>query len=282
MNKDADMSFSGTVKIKSRHHDIGRFFSSMPPGVLFILIVVGYTAIIELGVFLGYQKFIGKIHVADNTIQTAVTAVFGLLAFILGFTFSLTWSRYANRSKLIISQAKAIGICYLRCSFIPEKQKIEIRRLLYDYTDLLIKLPGGIDLEHGLSRIEQLHRLIWQQTASLAKEEMDGELRSIFIGSINDMISIVVERKTVALIFKIPDAIWSTLLFLGFVGMLAFGYQAGVEGLRKHIQLPWLPVAFGLVIVLISDLNSSHSQRHFKVPQQPLKDLIRMMDSNIS
>jgi hypothetical protein len=95
------------------------------------------------------------------------------------------------------------------------------------------------------------------------------------------MISIAVERRTVALVYHIPDAIWSSLLFLAFVGMLAFGYQAGVNGMRRVLQLPWLPVAFGLVIVLIADLNSSQSQRHFKVSQKPIRDLLELMVKDV-
>ncbi|TMI71136.1 MAG: hypothetical protein E6H09_14345 [Bacteroidetes bacterium] len=281
MKQDTDTSFSRPLVIKNRQYDIGRFFSSMPAIVLFALIVVCYAVVVALGVIIGYQKFLGNIKVADSPIETAVAAVFGLLAFMLAFTFSLTWSRFANRNVLVIAQAQAIGTCYLRTSLITEKQKNEVRMLLYEYTNILVRLPGHADLHKSLDRLDEIHLLIWKQTATLGKEDIDSELRSLFISSVNELISIPVQRKTVALTFRIPDIIWGSLLFLAFVGMLAFGYQAGVNGMRRLLQLPWLPVAFGLIIVLIADLNSSSSQRNFKVTQQPLLDVLKMMESDI-
>jgi hypothetical protein len=281
MKQDTDTSFSRPLVIKNRQYDIGRFFSSMPAIVLFALIVVCYALVVALGVIIGYQKFLGNIKVADSPIETAVAAVFGLLAFMLAFTFSLTWSRFANRNVLVIAQAQAIGTCYLRTSLITEKQKNEVRMLLYEYTNILVRLPGHADLHKSLDRLDEIHLLIWKQTATLGKEDIDSELRSLFISSVNELISIPVQRKTVALTFRIPDIIWGSLLFLAFVGMLAFGYQAGVNGMRRLLQLPWLPVAFGLIIVLIADLNSSSSQRNFKVTQQPLLDVLKMMESDI-
>jgi len=195
MKQDTDTSFSRPLVIKNRQYDIGRFFSSMPAIVLFALIVVCYALVVALGVIIGYQKFLGNIKVADSPIETAVAAVFGLLAFMLAFTFSLTWSRFANRNVLVIAQAQAIGTCYLRTSLITEKQKNEVRMLLYEYTNILVRLPGHADLHKSLDRLDEIHLLIWKQTATLGKEDIDSELRSLFISSVNELISIPVQKK---------------------------------------------------------------------------------------
>ena len=110
---------------------------------------------------------------------------------------------------------------------------------------------------------------------------MDGELRSLFIASVNELISITSERKTIALFVRIPDAIWGSLLFLATVGMFAFGYQAGITGMSKIFQLIFLPLAFGLVIVLIADINSSRPPRHFRVTEKPLNEVLEMMARHV-
>ena len=162
---------------KSRHYDVGKFFASLSPIVLYTLIVLFYAGVVALGVFVGYQKFIGNFRVPDAPMETAVAAVFGLLAFILAFTFSLTWTRFANRNGLVIYQAKAIGVCYLRTSFLPSKQRDEVRKLLYDYTQILEKLPGRADLKTSLEQLDDIHSLIWKQTITLQQEDLDSELR---------------------------------------------------------------------------------------------------------
>jgi len=181
-----------------------------------------------------------------------------------------------------VAHAKAIGVCYLRTSLIPQEQKSEIRKLLYEYTDILLSIYTAADLEKVLLRINEIHLLVWEETASLVKEEIDSELRSLFILSVNDLITLAMERKTIALFIRIPNAIWISLLLLAVIGLLAFGYQAGITGVNKIFQMPLLPLALGLVIVLITDLNSRDSQRNFQVTKRPIKEVKEMMEKNKS
>jgi hypothetical protein len=257
--------------------DIGKFFSALKPLFLFIIIVAVYMLIISLGAYIGHKKLIGGIKEPETAIETTVASVLGLLAFILGFTFSLTWTRFANRNRMVIGHAKAIGLCYLRTGLITIPQKLQIRKYLYEYTNLLLAMQSGKDLERSLSRVEELHMLIWKETETLVKEDIDSEMRSLFVASVNELISLSLERKTVTLFIKVPNAIWRTLLLLAAIGMLGFGYQAGVFGISRLFQLVLLPVAFALVIVLISDLNSQDPRRRFKVTRRPLREVLDMM-----
>ena len=260
--------------------DIGGLFSSLNPWVLFAIIVVCYMVVMLLGGYLGRVRMMAGIKEPETSMETAVAAVLGLLAFILGFTFSITWNKFANRNGLVIEHAKAISICYLRASLIPEKQKLEIRKILHEYMQILLHIHGK-NIQRSLLVIDHLHISLWRETVSLSKEEMDGELRSIFIGSVNDLISLSLERKTIALYIRVPNAIWRSVFFLAAIGMLAFGYQAGISGINKLFQLTLLPVAFGLVIVLIAELNSQDSQRHFNVTKRPLREVLEMMEKSI-
>src|SRR5215203_4250695 len=270
-----------TTEFKKTNSDIGQFLSSVPPVLLFVLLVISYTLILGLGNYIGYQRFLGGIKQPASPTDAAVAAVFGLLAFLLGFAFSSTWTRFIRRNIYVVAHAKAIGVCYLRTSLIPQEQKSEIRKLLYEYTDILLSIYTAADLEKVLLGINEIHLLVWKETASLVKEEIDSELRSLFILSVNDLITLAMERKTIALFIRIPNAIWISLLLLAVIGLLAFGYQAGITGVNKIFQMPLLPLALGLVIVLITDLNSRDSQRNFQVTKRPIKEVKEMMEKNI-
>jgi hypothetical protein len=274
-------SFPKLVEIKYRNQDIGKFFSSMPTLTLFVLIVVANLLIVGVGYYFGYKRYLQGSQDPSSPLETAVASILGLLAFMLGFTFSLTWARFSQRNSLVIAQAKTILVCYLRTSLLPEKQKKEIRRLFFEYVNVLIRLQETLELERAVVRINELHVLIWQQTASLVHESMNTDLRSLFVSSVDELISLVVERKTVGVIFRIPDAIWETLLFLAVMGMIAFGYQAGINGMNRLFQLALLPIAFGLVIVLIADLNSPGLQRRFRVTYRPLRDVMEIIEKDI-
>src|SRR4030095_9980147 len=169
--------------------------------------------------------------------ETATGAVLALAAFMLAFTFSTVWARFAARNGLVIIHARAISVVWLRTSVIPEKQKIHVRKLLLEYMHNLMELQTTPELQKILNRVENLHLEIWTQAASLVHEDIDSKMRSLFVASVNDLISIAAERKTRTLFLRIPDAIWGSLLFLSIIGMFASGYQAGAGGMGRLFHL---------------------------------------------
>jgi len=270
--------FLKPAELKKRSPDIGKLMSSLPAWALFAVIVNGFTLLIGLGIFIGYQRFSAGNQQPDAPLETALGAVLGLLAFMLAFAFSSTWTRFVRRNAYVVAHAKTIATCYLRSSLVPEKQKLEIRKLLYEYAGILLDIQITTHLERSLSRINDIHLLLWQETVTLIKEDIDSELRSLFTSSVNDLVNLAQERKTIALFIRIPNAIWAGLFLLAVISMLAFGYQAGIHGVSRVFQMPLLPVAFGLVMVLIADLNSQNGQRHFKVTRRPMKEVLDMME----
>ena len=269
-------------RLKTQSFDIGRFFTSLSSRTLFVLVVIACMLFGGLGIWVGYMRFRSAVPGSESTIGTAVGAILGFFGFILGFAFSLTWSRFGSRNSLVITQAKAIGVCYLRTSLLPEKQKLTLRKLFKEYIDVLIEMQTLGNVDNCLSRIDNLHIAIWNQAASLVPEDMDSELRSLFTGAVNELISLWVERKTVALVYSIPRPIWNALLLLAAMGMFAFGYQTGVTGVVKVFQIFLLPAPFALIFVLIADLNSTLIQRRFKVTSKPLQNVRDMMQQEIA
>jgi hypothetical protein len=71
----------------------------------------------------------------------------------------------------------------------------------------------GKNLERSLLLIDHVHIALWRETVSLVKEDMDGEIRSIFIGSVNDLMSLSLERKTIALFIRCPMPLEKRFLF---------------------------------------------------------------------
>ncbi|MBC5773655.1 DUF4239 domain-containing protein [Pontibacter sp. KCTC 32443] len=268
-------------KQEKKGQGIGQFFRSIPAWALFLIVVSACIVIAGLGSWIGQVRYQSGARESEQHLGTAVAAILGLLAFMLGFTFSLTWSRYSNRNTLVIQQAKALEACYLHTSLLPENQRSEIQNYLKEYIDILLVIQSSKEVEKLLERLEELHASIWRVTSSLAQADMDSELRSQFISSVKDVLNIALERRIVALKFRIPAPIWSSLLVLAGMGMLAFGYQTGITGSSRTFDMPLVPIAFGVVIVLISDLNSSGVERRFQVTKEPLLEVKKMIEKEI-
>lgn len=257
---------------------IAALTTALPAWALFLLTFAVGIAASELGSWVTKRKETQDKEKA-SPVGTLVGALLGLLAFMLGFTFSITSSRFSERKHLVTEQANAIGTCYLRTSFLPEKQKWETRKLLKEYVDLLITASKASDIKKNILRMEALQTQIWHQAASLQQENMDSPLRSLYVASVNQVIDIFGERKAVALVFKIPGLIWLALLLLYLLSMFVVGAEMGSNKSRRTINLPIMAAAFAMIVVLIAEMDSSKSTTQFKASHQPLIDVQHMIES---
>ena len=255
--------------------DLASLITSLHPWILFLLILAIGISATEFGVWL--SKRAKPKEPKEGPVGSLMGSMLALLAFMLGFTFSIASSRFASRKEIVIEEAKAISTCYLRCSLIPEKQKMEIRGFLREYTDLLVEIKDPAVINKTITRLEVLNLQIWDQAASLASENMDSELRTLYIESVNHVLDIFHKRKTVSLVYRIQPAIWMTLLSLYILSMFLVGYEISDYKRRRILNTPIMATAFALIVTLIADMDSAAYSRNFKVNRQPLIDIQKMM-----
>jgi hypothetical protein len=254
--------------------------ASIPSWLLFLLtLAIGLLAS-EAGAKLTPQKHKDRLNEKEESSSTLTGAMLGLMAFMLGFTFSITASRLGDRKKIVSDQANILITCYLRTHLIPEKQGTESRRLLSRYTDLLIESANLPDLNKNIIQLENYHLQVWNTAATLVNENMDGELRSLYISSVNEVIEIFNERKTIVLIFRIPATLWISLLLLYTLSMFVIG--AGYSTPRSHrsVNLYITAIAFSMIVVLIAEMDTPAKMGRFTVNQQPLREVQQIIKND--
>src|SRR4051812_30741785 len=109
------------------------FISSLPYWVFFLLVFVCGISAAEAGGWVTRRNERKGIIEKQGTLGSLMGALLGLLAFMLGLTFSITSARYTERKHLVVNQAKAIETCFLRTSLIPQRQKLATQKLLHEY-----------------------------------------------------------------------------------------------------------------------------------------------------
>ncbi|HEY4122961.1 MAG TPA: hypothetical protein VGM36_00020, partial [Rhizomicrobium sp.] len=62
-----------------------------------------------------------------------VSAVLGLLALLLGFTYSLAIDRFETRRQLVLEESNAVGTAYLRAQLVGEPHRSRLSGLLVQY-----------------------------------------------------------------------------------------------------------------------------------------------------
>jgi len=199
----------------------------------------------------------------DTEIKTLTGAIqastLGLLALLLGFTFSMSMQRYDSRSLALISEANAIGTAGLRVQLLPEQHQGKAVHLLKKYVDLRIAI-GKLDLTRREERekydvkISELQNELWSLAVMAAQEDPRPVTTGAFITSLNDVIDSQ-GRRNALLQMHVPEVVL-LLLFIVFIasgGML--GYSSGLSG--KRVVAPTIMVSFliAMIVFIIIDLD---------------------------
>ncbi len=256
--------------------DFGEWINMLPLWAVFVLTLVICVGAVEAGTVLARIALRHrKEKEPEGPLGSFVGSLLGLLAFILAFTFGITANRLDSRKQLVLEEANAIGTTYLRAGLLPPTQGLESRRLLRDYVDLRLNgTPENVD--ETLKKSEVIHAQLWSQTKLLVQEDMDSEIRSLFIATLNELIDLHQSRVTVGLQYRIPGTVWLAVYLLSLLSMLAVGYQVGMSGSRRAYGTPVLAAAFSLVILMIADIDRP-GEGLIRVSQQPIADVQQMM-----
>ncbi|MDO6806685.1 hypothetical protein Q4595_29770, partial [Wenyingzhuangia sp. 1_MG-2023] len=73
----------------------------------------------------------------DDEVKTLTgsiqASILGLLALLLGFTFSMAMQRYDNRTMALIDEANTMGTAMLRAQLLPGEYQTKADNTLRDY-----------------------------------------------------------------------------------------------------------------------------------------------------
>ncbi len=62
-------------------------------------------------------------------------SVIGLVAFLLGFAFSISFNRHDQRPQVVIDESNAVGTLYLRAGLLADPERTALRVALTRYLD---------------------------------------------------------------------------------------------------------------------------------------------------
>lgn len=241
-----------------------------------VLIIVGLLllAATEVGYRTGWRLFTNGDEPRKAQIGSIQGAVLGLLALLLGFTFSMAVQRYETRRSLVLEEANAIGTTYLRASFLPEAHQAAVEELLRQYVEVRLDFyDAGIDaikLDLAERKASALQRKLWEHTVQVVKES-PSPIVATFINALNDTIDLDASRLN-TMRARVPSAVWLLVLVVACMGCFSSGYSAGATGARTSFSNTLLPLLIAVVITLIADLDRPR-QGLVGISQQPLIDL---------
>ncbi len=154
-----------------------------------------------------------------------ISAVLGLLALLMGFTFSLAIDRFDSRRQAVLVEANAIGTTYLRAQLLEEPHRTRISNLIKEYVDNRLALAKALPGRNGalLRRNDQLITDLWTATVAAFPSIRPYDFSSSFLETVNAMIDMDTSRKT-ARRAHVPAAVFGLLFVYQFMSAGALGY----------------------------------------------------------
>jgi len=237
----------------------------LPMLVVLIPVVIGR----RYGIYRRKKSELGE----SAPLGAVIAAAFGLLAFMLGFTFQIASDRYDRRKELLLEEVSNIRTTYLRAGLIPEPFQSGSKRLLVKYVQLrtdLASSPSALQL--ALSHSQKILDTCWQYAESLAALDRSSEVYALYTSSVNDIISNHNQRITMALQYRIPANVLWVLFIISFVSMFMLGFHFGITGGGSFWLNLLLAFIFAAVMLLIFALDRPETGL-VKIDQIPMESL---------
>jgi hypothetical protein len=235
----------------------------------------------EVGFRLGRTRsgIIGDLSRAQ--FATLQAAILGLLALLLGFTFSMADARFNFRRELLLDESTALGTTWLRSSLLPEPHRTTVAGLLRRYLDARIAFYATPDITFSgeaartaSAPTEHLQRELWAEADAAAREDRRAVPTALFLQSLNQVIDLQ-EKRLFSLEEHVPEAVIVTLGFVSAVALSLLGLGCGLAGRRQLGAAVLATMAIVGVMLLILDLDRPLSG-HIHVDQ---RTMLRLRDT---
>ena len=183
-----------------------------------------------------------------------VSAVLGLLALLMGFTFSLAVDRFDVRRGLVLQEANAIGTTYLRAQLLPEPHRARISGILTRYVDNRIELAKAKPAEARKMIVTSDAMLtdLWAATAAAFDDIKGYDYSSSVLEATNEMIDLDTSRKAGRLA-HVPTPVFFVLILYLAVAAGVMGYA--LKGTRGRIAACCLLALEVIALLLIIDID---------------------------
>ena len=244
--------------------------------------LVGVMIFIELGYWMGQTIPNSNIIESESPLSVISGAILSLLSFMLAFIFGILYNRFDARKELVRVEANAIATARLRADFILEPGRSKLIKLFEEYIILRVAAAESLSLDKIQSALNSsvlIQQQIWNIAVEQVRKEMNPQIDSIMIQSLNNMFDIHSMRIMRGYQARTTTGLWVTLYTLLISSMISIGYQAGVAGSGRVLVIFLLAISFTFVFTLILALDNP-TYGYFKIPQVPLKNLLNYMKSH--
>jgi hypothetical protein len=209
-----------------------------------------------------------------RNISTLESAVLGLMALMIGFTFAMALSLFEARRDAVLSEANAIGTTALRARLLPQPERGEVLDLLRDYVtvrlDVTERSLSRAELVAAIDKSNAIQEALWLRTKAVSARDTGMVPTGLFVQTLNEMID-EQGKHLAALRNRVPNIVMLALLGIACVGTAFAGYGSGLEAKRARMPIYFMALLLSSVLLLILDLDRP-TAGFIEVSKQPMID----------
>lgn len=225
---------------------------------------------------LGHARQTRETDESRNQTTAVQGSLLGLLALLLGFTFSLGLSRHDARATAVVDEANAIGTAWLRADFLPEATREQAKTDMKRY--LRLRVEAG---EVSADQIQRRNRLItnaqsafedlWSAAAANAQAP-GGPAAVAYAAALNDMIDALGSRDA-AIERHVPEIVIMMLFATFLLSGAMLGYASGIAGAMPAAPVYLMMALIVILVFMIIDLDRPR-RGLIEVDQSPMVELL--------
>ncbi len=226
--------------------------------VLVAILMVLMLVCIYVGRMIGLKRIRAQHEIEAVSTGTAISAMLGLLAFLLAFTFSMSASRYDTRRENIVEEANAIGTAILRADLYPDEERTAFRNDFRQYLEARIRyFEAGHEIEEALKakgEADNYGTQLWNRATKLSQQSDHYAATMQMIPALNAMLDISTTRL-MAELARVPDSIVSMLFALSLATAFYLGYSSAGKARLDWFVAVGFCVLTSVVVYITLDLD---------------------------
>jgi hypothetical protein len=249
------------------------------PIVVFVISAVVLWAATWVGASVFRRRRVLDEHArADYT--SVASAILTVLGLIIGFSFSMSVSRYDLRKGYEEAEANAIGTEFVRADLLPGADAPKVRVLLTRYVDLRIRdyeVRDKAEIQRLKDQTDQVQGQLWSAVRDPAMAQQT-PVAALAVSGMNDVLNS--QGYTQAAWWnRIPLSAWWLMASIAVVGCTLVGYGAQTKA-GSYFTLV-LPMVIAISFFLIADMDSPRGGL-IRVRPDNLIDVARSMHASVA
>jgi hypothetical protein len=254
------------------------YLDLLPIRAFFLGMVVVALATAEIGFRIGIWLQDRSSNPGDSRITGSVVGgMLGLVGFLMAFSIGITIDHHSERKSMVIKEANAIGVAWLRAGFLDEPDSLLLRKHLREYAEVRLEAANQvIDLPTALLRSEKIHAEMWIIVERNVRQGNDTDIMASLVHAVNEVID-THSLRVAAATKRLPAILGLVLILSTILSFSLVGVASSDDRKRNTVAIFLFSLVFTAVLTILFDLDRPQ-EGMLTVSQTAMTDVLRRIE----